>query len=346
MRLNAAYYYFFVLLPLVSWSQSSNVTFGQNRIQYKDFIFSYYETDHFTVYFYQGGQDVAKYVIRQSESIAEELQRLLDMKFRGKIDIVIYNSINELNQTNIGIYEPRQNPGGTTQIPSNKIFIYFDGTHAHLDYQLRKRMAEILMERLLAGVTIVEFVQNAFVMNMPDWFRRGFIEYYAEPWNSNLEDRLRDGILSGRYTQLNKLEPDEAVFVGHSLWHYIEERYGKQSVANLLYLSRVNRSIENGFQFVIGKGVDETLTDWFNYYLERFTNESQKTFKRERKYIIPFRYKRKIEYYQPRAGGNTNVLLYAENDFGKYRVRRLDLSTGKAKTIIKGGFRTISIFND
>ncbi|HRP39855.1 MAG TPA: hypothetical protein PLM55_09245 [Chitinophagales bacterium] len=327
-------------------AQVDNVTFGQNRVQYKDFTFSYYETDHYTVYFYQGGQDVAKYVIKQSENIAEDLQRLLDMKFRSKIDIVVYNSINELNQTNIGIYEPKQNSGGTTQLPSNKAFVYFDGTHDALDYQLRKRLTEIYMNKLLAGATVLEFIQNAVAMNMPDWFKRGFIEYYAEPWNSNAEDRLRDGIMSGRFSKLNKLEPDEAMFVGKSVWHYVEERYGKQAVGNLLYLSRINRSVENGFQFVLGQGVDETLTDWFNYYLERYIAESAKTMKRNSSYIVNYHYKRGIDYYQPRLSNDGKTLLYAKNDMGRYHVKLLDTETKKHKVLVRGGFRTNTIFTD
>ncbi|MBX2902156.1 MAG: hypothetical protein KF872_01275 [Chitinophagales bacterium] len=327
-------------------AQSTNVAFGQNRIQYKDFVFSYYETDHYTVYFYQGGQDVAKYVIKQSESVAEELERLMDMKFRSKIDIVVYNSINELNQTNIGIYEPSQNPGGTTQIPANKVYIYFDGTHDFIDYQLRQRLAEIFMSKLLTGSSVLEFIQNAVAMNMPDWFKRGFIQYYAQPWNSSLENRLRDGILSGRFSKLNKLEPDEAMFVGHSVWHYVEEKYGKQAVGNLLYLTRVNRSVENGFQFVLGQGVDETLTDWFNFYLERFKNESGQTIKRDRNFIVNHRYKKDIEYFQPRLSKDGKTMLYAQNDMGRYKVKLLDTESGKHKTVVRGGFRTNTIFND
>src|ERR1039457_168167 len=56
---------------------STTVTFGQNRVQYKDFTFSYYESDNFPTYFYQGGQDIAKYVIKTAEDNAEELSKML-----------------------------------------------------------------------------------------------------------------------------------------------------------------------------------------------------------------------------------------------------------------------------
>ena len=43
--------------------QSPDQLFGQNRVQYKDFNWSYYETDRFAVYFYLGGQDIGKFTI-------------------------------------------------------------------------------------------------------------------------------------------------------------------------------------------------------------------------------------------------------------------------------------------
>ena len=76
---------------------------------------------------------------------------------------------------------------------------------------------------MVSGSGFAEVIQNAVLLNLPDWYRQGLVEYIGENWNSDLEDNLRDGILTGRYKKLNKLKPDEAVFVGHSIWHYIEE---------------------------------------------------------------------------------------------------------------------------
>jgi len=336
----------FSFLHTSTYSQATNIQFGQNRVQYKDFIFSYYDTDHFTVYFYQGGQDVGKYVIKQAEGINEDLQRVLDFKYRRKIDIIVYNSINELNQTNIGIYEAGNNEGGTTNLPDNKIFLYFNGSHEDLDIQLRERLGKLYLDKLLTGSSVLEFVQNAVALNMPDWFRNGFIQNYARGWNSNADDRLRDGIMSGRYAKLNKLDPSEAMFVGHSIWHYVEEKYGKQAAGNLMYLARINRSVDNGFLFVVGQGLDETLTDWFNYYLEKFKAESELTQKRSSTNIIKRKSKNGFEYYQPRMSSDGKTLAFAQNDLGRYKVKLLDTEKNKKKTVVKGGWRTNTIFTD
>ena len=61
-----------------------------------------------------------KYVIKAAEDNSDEISKLLDFRYKRKIDIIVYNNINELNQTNIGIYEQGQNPGGTVNIPENK----------------------------------------------------------------------------------------------------------------------------------------------------------------------------------------------------------------------------------
>src|SRR5271169_6884351 len=66
------------LINTLTAQTSTTVTFGQNRVQYKDFIFSYYESDNFTTYFYQGGQDVAKFVVKAAEDDAEELGKTFD----------------------------------------------------------------------------------------------------------------------------------------------------------------------------------------------------------------------------------------------------------------------------
>ena len=246
------------LLSVVSFGQANEV-FEQNRVQYKDFLFQYYESDNFITHFYQGGQDVAKYVIKAAEDNADDIAKLLDYRYKKKIDIIVYNTINELNQTNIGIYEEGQNPGGTVNIPDNKIFIYFNGDHRNLDQQIREGIAKIYISKLTRGSGFGEMIQNAVLLNLPDWYKVGLIKYIGENWNSDMEDRLRDGILNGRYKKLSKLQPEEAIFVGHSIWHYVEEVHGKSALSNIIYLTRINRSVGNGFMFVHGTNLSETL---------------------------------------------------------------------------------------
>ena len=333
------------LVSYVSFGQGDE-KFGQNRVQYKDFSFSYYESDNFITYYYLGGQDIGKYVIKSAEDNADDISKLLDYRYKRKIDIVVYNTIGELNQTNIGIYDPGQNPGGTTKIPDSKLFIYFNGDHANLDKQIREGIAKIYVDKLVQGTTFGEVVQNAVLLNLPDWYKVGLVKYIGEPWTSDKEDRLRDGILSGRYQKLNKLQPEEAVFVGNSIWHYLEEVHGKSTVSNILYLTRINRSVDNGFMFVLGTNLSETLKDWYAYYLNRFTEETKISSLPAESSIVKAKIKKGIDYYQPRLSPDGKNIAYASNDMGRYKVILLNTETNKKKVLFRGGWRTNTLFTD
>lgn len=339
-------FFAFCLLPVAFYAQTTEEKFGQNRVQYKDYTFQYYESDNFITYFYQGGQDVGKYVIKAAEDVSDEIATLLDFKYRRKIDIIVYNNINELNQTNIGIYEAGQNPGGTTQVPDNKIFIYNNGDHRFLDKQVREGIAKIYLDKIVLGSSFAEVIQNAVMLNLPDWYKFGLIQYIGHDWDSEMENRLRDGILTGRYKKLNKLQPEEAVFVGHSIWHYIEEVHGKTAVSNIIYLTRVNRSVDNGFLFVLGTNLSETLQQWFTYYSNRFYAEKKITTLPSDSFVVNAKIKKDIKYYQPRLSPDGKHIAYASNDMGRYKVHVLNTETNKRKIVFRGGFRTNTIFTD
>jgi hypothetical protein len=336
---------FLVLGSMFSHAQGDE-TFGQNRVQYKSFTFSYYESDNFITYYYQGGQDIAKYVIKAAEDNSDEISKMLDYRYKRKIDIIIYNTITELNQTNIGIYEPNQNAGGTVNIPEGKMFVYFNGDHANLDKQIREGIARIYVDRLVAGTTFGEKIQNAVLLNLPDWYRVGLVRYIGEPWNSSHEDRLRDGILSGRFQKLNKLQRDDAIFVGHSIWHYLEEVHGKSTVNNILYLTRINRSVDNGFMFVLGTNLNETLKDWYTYYFNRYSNEGKMSGLPAENTAVPVKPKKGVDYYQTRLSADGKHVAWASNDMGRYKIHLLNTETGKRKVLFRGGWRTNTMFTD
>lgn len=335
-----------LLLQIAAQAQTNTVTFGQNRVQYKDFTFQYYESDNFITHFYQGGQDVAKYTIKTAEDVSDEIATLLDFKYRRKIDIIVYNTINELNQTNIGIYEQGQVPGGTTKLPENKMFVYFNGDHRHLDKQIREGIAKIYLEKMVLGSNFAEVVQNAVLLNLPDWYKQGLIKYIGEGWNSDTEDRLRDGILSGRFKRLQKLQPEEALFVGHSIWHYVEEVHGKSAVSNIIYLTRINRSVDNGFLFVLGTNLEETLRNWYVYYYNRFNAEKKITQLPSDNSLLKARIRNNIDYYQPRMSADGKLVAYVSNDMGRCKIHLLNTETGNKKIIHRVGFRTNTLFTD
>lgn len=335
-----------LLLSLGAKGQGTTADFGQNRVQYKTFEWSYFETEHFLTYFYLGGQDIGKYATIYSETVLDEIGKLLEYRVNTQIEILVYNDLSDLNQTNIGIGMDVNNTGGMTKIIGNKIFVYFDGDHAHLEEQLRRGIAQVFINHLLFGTSFQEVLQNAVLLNLPQWYTDGLASYIGEDWNVEMEDRLRDGILSGKYKKINRLKGDEARFVGHAIWHYVEMKYGKSSVPNLIYLTRINRSLESGFLFVLGGSVDDILTEWYNDMYSYYSGLETTNDVPSDANMIPKRNWVKRAHYQPKMTDDGKYVAFVTNIMDVHRVHVVDVATGKRKRILKYGHKTTTLVTD
>ena len=209
--------FFFLLSGGVSlYAQGTQIPFGQNRVQYKEFTWQYYESEHFKIYFNQGGQNLGRFTAQMAETDLEAIQNMLDYKLNAQPEIIVYNNISDYNQSNFAIgNETVYNTGGRTKIIGNKLFVYFDGNHQNLRIQIREGVGKILINNMVFGGNLQEIVQNAVLLNLPAWFVDGLVSYLGEEWNSELDNQLRDGILSGRYKEFSKLTGDDARFAGH-----------------------------------------------------------------------------------------------------------------------------------
>jgi hypothetical protein len=331
-------------------SQGTQEQFGQNRVQYKLFEWQYYESEHFVTYFNKGGQELGRFASQMAEIDLVEIEELLDYRINRPINIMIYNTIGDFNQSNIGAAAGATfNTGGRTTIIDNKLFIYYDGSHQDMRRQIREGIASILVDYMVFGGNLQEIVQNAVLLNLPEWFIEGLVAYIGEEWNADLDDKLRDGMQTGRYDKFNKLTGDDARFAGHSFWHFVAEEYGVSNIPNLLYLIRVNRSLENGFLFVLGSTVSQTIDLWKQYYLEQYEQVDSDLLEPVEDKRIEKRFRKRYDYYNLSLSPTGKHIAYVTDDEGRFKVRLQELSEEngkKNKKVKKGGFKTRNLSTD
>lgn len=334
--------FFFLLSGGVSlYAQGTQIPFGQNRVQYKEFTWQYYESEHFKIYFNQGGQNLGRFTAQMAETDLEAIQNMLDYKLNAQPEIIVYNNISDYNQSNFAIgNETVYNTGGRTKIIGNKLFVYFDGNHQNLRIQIREGVGKILINNMVFGGNLQEIVQNAVLLNLPAWFVDGLVSYLGEEWNSELDNQLRDGILSGRYKEFSKLTGDDARFAGHSLWYFIADKYGASNIPNLLYLIRINRSLESGFLFVLGTTVNQTVDEWYKYYYERYTSEQAGKQLPEMDSPVNRKTRKGRIYHSPVISPDGKSLAYVSDDMGKFRIHFEATQEVKTKVVKKGGMKT------
>ena len=325
-------------------AQGFYTTFGQNRVQYHDFIWSYYESDNFITYYYQGGYDLCKFTVVLAETTLADIESKLEYKNNTKVEIMVYHNLSDLKQTNIGLGIERNNTGGVTKIIGNKIFVHFDGNHQNLTRQIREGIVRVSLEKMIFGSNIQEILQNAVLLNLPEWFVNGLVSYVGEEWSPEMDNRLRAGILRGDYTDFNKLEGEEATFAGHALWHYIAQINGQTAIPNILYLTRINRSVESGFLFVLGNTQKNIIKDFNNYYSNLYRQEIKQCDSISTESLIyksgrNFR-RKNILLDEMKVSPTGKYIAYTTSEIGKNKVFILNTETNEQKVILRTGFKS------
>lgn len=315
----------------------SQQEYGKNRVQYQDFLWQQYRFKDMEVFFYKEGRDHARYVAQAAAVYKKDLEKRFDFALDERLQFIVYNSLTDFRQSNIGIagIDGQQNIGGLTRIVGTKIFVYFEGDHALLDRQIRSGIAHVIIDQMMFGGNWRDMLKSSTFMSLPQWYTDGIISYHSRPWDATINNRIRDGVLSGRYDKFNRLEGDDAKFAGHMIWKYVADVYGPAVIPNILYMTRVSRNPESGFLFVLGVSLKTLTEECLNYYKGRFAEED-----RYRKEValeeLPIRTRKARTYSEFKQSPNGRYLAWVSNELGQYKVWVYEIATKKLKRIVKG----------
>lgn len=344
---NVRYILLFLLILATSgvWAQSIYTEFGKNRIQYHDDFDDWwmYESENFVTYWYGKGRNVAQSVIQLAELDYQAIQSVLEHRFNEKVQIIVYLDVSDMKQSNIGLEDIFGSRNGRTRVMENKMFVYFNGDHQDLRDRIRQGIAEIYLESMLYGSNLQEVVQNAVLLHLPDWFKDGLIAYMGTEWNSDVDNELRDLFMlpKEKYYDYDKLARDHPAIAGHSMWYYIGETYGKSTISNILYLTRINRNLESAFVYVIGYELKQIKAEWSEYFQERFEAQADAFARHDNDLLIEIKNKRNIPYTSLNLSPDKKYLAYARNEVGKVKIYIRNVQTGETFRIYKFGIRNI-----
>lgn len=320
---------------------TSQTSFGKNRVQYHHQFedWSLYETPNLTTYWYGDARAVAHSALQMAEYDFPVIQQLLEHQLTEKMEMLVFSDLTDLKQSNIGEDDVFMLSSGETKVVGNKIFVHFDGNHQHLRAQIREGMAGVLVNSMLYGANLQEIVSNAVLLNLPGWYTSGLMAYCGEEWGAEQDDRLRNLLQTGKYKNFDKLAREHPRFAGQAFWHYISTHFGQGTVSNLLYLTRINRSVDNGFFYILGSGYRRTTDAMLDHYRKVYQEEAKSLKKADESGKIAIRNRSSLPLSQVKISPDGKKIAWVSNDIGKWKVWMQDLETGKRKRIFKGGAR-------
>ncbi len=332
-----------LLLSLSGQAQfynGSQLTFGKSRVQYNDFLWLYFRFEKFDTYYYLNGKELALYTSEYADKHIKEIEVSLQSNLEEKVQFIIFNKLSDLKQSNVGLFGDWDyyNTGGVTRIIGGRVLLFFDGNYEHFDQQIRAGIAQVILNNMIYGTGIGAQIKNNALFTVPEWYMNGLISFISRKWDAEIENHVRDAILNKKYDKFNGLTGLEATYAGHSLWNYIAMKYGAASVPNIVYMARMSRNVERGFQFVVGTSFQSVVQEWLAFYKEVYTNqESGRTTPQGE--MINKRKKPDRVYRTLKICPDGNKIAYTTHDLGIYKVFIQDTETGKKRRIYRGGYR-------
>lgn len=319
--------------------------FGKNRIQYKNFVWTYLDYERYRIYSYQGGNELAKYVAVSINKQLQIIEKRLDFQIEDKINVLVFNNQGDFKQSNLGLSSDDQtNIGGVTRIIGDKISIFFNGSHAELDQQIRAAVAELLINKIMYGGSAREMVRSSTLLNLPDWFIPGLVKYLSEGWTSYNDNLMYDDLKIDNFSYFNRLTGRRAAQAGHALWYHIVSTFGETMIPNLLYMTRVQRGPDNAFLFTLGVSLPNLIYDFTEAYGRRlymFRDSSRKSFSDNNSVLK--RYKSFRHYAQAKVSPDGKSVIYSVNELNQVKVFKKNLDTKKATRILKYGSKVDQI---
>lgn len=273
MKAASIHFLFFLSIHTSSLAQGGQPAFGQSTRQYTIHTWEFISSDNFDAYYYGDGHHLAELALILAEQELKKIEDLVDYRIGTRSQIILYQSEYDMRHSNLFQKTIPFNPGGYTYVIQNKVIAAFNGNRNDLKRSIRYGIADILVSELMYGGSFQERLRSSTLLYMPEWFYKGLLSYVAESWNTSIDDQVRDAFLNNKFQNINLLSPAEAEIAGHSWWNYIAQTYGKRSISDILYLTRVSRGYENALTFVLGANSRDVFKAWTTYYEQQYASD-------------------------------------------------------------------------
>ena len=244
------------LCTLSGSRDASAQQFGRNKVEYVDFDFKVFETEHFAVYHYASEEATARIAARLAERWYARFSRVLEHTLQNRQPLILYGSQPEFAQTNVVAGFLNEGIGGVTESARRRIVMPFAPTLAETDRILGHEIAHAFqfdMSRRYGGGLMWPLWA---VEGMAQYLALGAADAEAAMW---LKDAVRFDLVPKRQQEAaRKFSPYR---YGHAFWAYLAGRFGDRLMADVLKAGR-SASLDRRFRKVTGVDLNELFLDW------------------------------------------------------------------------------------
>lgn len=244
--------------------------FGKNHVQYKNFDAYFMQSEHFDIYFMAEGQPLAEFVAETAEASYRDIKHSFQYELTDRITIIVYNSHNDFEQTNVQLAPGEESVGGFTEFFKNRIVIPFEGHWEKFRHVIHHELAHAVMLQMIYGAGMQSIITGLMQFQLPLWFVEGLAEYEARGWDTESDMFIRDAALNGYLPEISRLGGFLAYKGGQSVFYYISQKYGPEKIGELLGKIKITKNLDRGLRQAIGLNVKELSRRWHKYLKQQY----------------------------------------------------------------------------
>jgi hypothetical protein len=211
--------------------------YGKNKVNYERFAWKSYATEHFKVYFYNENPGLLKNVVDTAESAYRKVSADLKHQLAEPVPLLYYTTVTDFEQSNV--FPVSEGILGVSEPVLFRIGIHGDMPLNELQELITHELTHVFEFDLLWGN---QGGALTAVSQPPLWTFEGLSEYTTDRWSSWSTLVLRDAVLNDRLPEFNEagdlvqrypMPRDPAYDVGHAVYEFLVEKYGRGAIRDL-----------------------------------------------------------------------------------------------------------------
>jgi Tol biopolymer transport system component len=255
-------YILFLIFLLAVSSVNIFAQFGKNKVQYKTFSWYYIQTDHFDIYFTEEGPMLAEFTAYAAEEALKSIQSSFKYKINNRITIIVYNSQNDFQETNVIDEYLSEGIQGFTELFKNRVVIQFTGSYKVFRHLVHHELVHAVINDMFYGGSLQNIISSGISIRLPLWFNEGMAEYQALGWDVDTDMFIRDAAINEYLPDIERLDGYFAYRGGQAVFNYIANKYGEEKIGELISKIKSTGSVEEGIKASVGISLKELNERW------------------------------------------------------------------------------------
>ena len=255
------------LIVCVIFSICFNTTnaqyFGKNKTQYKVFNWKYIETKNFDIYYDSGSKTLAEFSAVALENALISVQTTLNYRLTQRVAVIVYDSHNDFQQTNVINIYLSQGIGGVTELYKNRVIVPFQGSYSQLRHVLHHELVHAVINDMFYGGNLQTALSTSGGFQVPTWINEGLAEWESlGGMNLETDMFMRDLTINESLPSLNRISGYLSYRAGQTFFYFIELKYGKGKVTEFMNKLRVFRNVDITFRNTFGMDMEDFSDMW------------------------------------------------------------------------------------